>query len=113
MNCAEEVNVSHNVEISGWTANGEFFVTKTSMHWGEDDSRQVFLRQPLRDGAVLFVRWVDPVTGDNCFPVAYQVVRIDDSNRDEPPCIELRQIYPRISTPCPSGSKPGEPERFN
>lgn len=88
---------TYNVEVSGWTANDDFFVVKTIMQCQADYSKQLFLRQPLRNGSVIFVRWVDPITGNNCFPVAYQIVNIRESNQRGLSRIDLQQIYPKAS----------------
>ena len=60
------------VEISGWDGKQEFFVERCELEWNEDSGKQVALRHKVVDGAVIFLRLLQPMGTDRSLPVAYE-----------------------------------------
>lgn len=75
MNQAFEVDATNcRVEVSGWDARESFFVEKTVLY--SDNSRQeISLRSRLQEGAVIFVRLMQPYDCEENFPAPYIVAR--------------------------------------
>ena len=67
---------SYRVEVSGWDASGKFFVEKTALTWGSDEKKEITLRSPLREGAVVFVRLLQSFAKSSHFPVPYQAANV-------------------------------------
>ncbi len=63
------------VEVSGWDSQGAFFVEKTTLEWNEETGKRLFLRSQIPNGAVVFVRLLDPA-GRQVIPVAYQIAGV-------------------------------------
>jgi hypothetical protein len=87
----------YRVEVSGWDASENFFVEKTLLNWGNDEEKEVHLRSDLREGSVVFVRLLQPLTNGNTFPVAYQAQRIGPRDPEGQTRINLAQLRPRPS----------------
>lgn len=65
---------NYRVEVSGWDASESFFIEKTMLYWNRS-SQEISLRSRLREGAVVFVRLLQPFESEENFPVAYVVAR--------------------------------------
>ena len=83
------------VEVSGWDAAENFFVEKTLLQWDEGEGKTVFLRCPLHEGSVVFLRLSHPTTTASNFPIAYQVKRIDARDNHGLARVFLGQLRPR------------------
>jgi hypothetical protein len=71
----------YRVEVSGWDDNKAFFVENSELEWTEDSGKQVTLNHGLSNGAVIFLRLLQPISDDRSHPVAYQaelVTKTDD-----------------------------------
>lgn len=62
----------YRVEVSGWDKNQAFFVEKSELEWNEDSGKQVALSHTVRDGAVIFLRLLQPISTGPSHPVAYE-----------------------------------------
>jgi hypothetical protein len=62
----------YHVEVSGWDDNRAFFVENSELEWAEDSGKQVTLHRSLNEGAVIFLRLLQPISNDRSHPVAYQ-----------------------------------------
>jgi len=62
----------YRVEVSGWDDNKAFFVENSELEWADDAGKQVTLNRELSEGAVIFLRLLQPISKDRSHPVAYQ-----------------------------------------
>ncbi|HTS11786.1 MAG TPA: hypothetical protein VMH00_06690 [Candidatus Limnocylindrales bacterium] len=85
----------YRVEVSGWDSTESFFVEKTMLNWTRDEQKHVNLRSVLREGSVVFVRLLQPVSTTHNFPIAYQAKRIGPRNPDGFALVHLSQLRPR------------------
>jgi len=60
------------VEVSGWDSAENFFVEKCDLEWHEESGKQVALSHKVPDGAVVFLRLLQPMSTDRSLPVAYE-----------------------------------------
>lgn len=90
-------NSSYRVEVSGWDARENFFVEKTMLEWILEETKEVSLRTPLREGCVVFVRLLQPLANGNNFPIAYQAVRVNAKDPSGNMRVRLAQLRPRVS----------------
>jgi hypothetical protein len=89
-------NSSYRVEVSGWDALENFFVEKTTLDWGLEEKKEISLRSPLREGSVVFVRLLQPLSNSNSFPIAYQAVDVAPNDSTGRMSIHLAQLRPRV-----------------
>jgi hypothetical protein len=52
----------YRVEVSGWDENQCFFVEKSELEWKEESGKQVALSHAILDGAVIFLRLMQPIS---------------------------------------------------
>ena len=74
----------YRVEVSGWDDNKAFFVETSELEWSDASGKQVTLNHGLVDGAVIFVRLLQPMGHDRSYPVAYEaefVATMDEGQR--------------------------------
>jgi hypothetical protein len=74
----------YRVEVSGWDENKAFFVESAALKWTDESGKQVTLSRSLGDGAVVFLRLLQPISNDRSHPVACQaelVARTDEGLR--------------------------------
>ena len=70
----------YRVEVSGWDDSKAFFVENSELEWTDESGKQVTLNRGLSDGAVIFLRLLQPISNDRSHPVAYEaelVARFD------------------------------------
>ena len=87
----------YRVEVSGWDDNKTFFVENSQLEWVADSNKQVTLNRGLTDGAVIFLRLLQPISKDRSHPVAYQaefVARNPEGQRQ----FRLRPVSSRCKT---------------
>lgn len=84
----------YRVEVSGWDQSQQFFVDKAELHWDEDSGKRLFLRAKLREGSVIFVRLLQPISPERSCPVAYtaELLHTASDRRNE---YRLTQVHPR------------------
>ena len=61
------------VEASGWDENEIFFVEKSLLAWDEFAGNYISLDHMLADGAIIFIRMLQPSALRRSSPVAYEV----------------------------------------
>jgi hypothetical protein len=71
---AAETSVTnlYRVEVSGWDSNRDFFVENSNLEWSEEEGKRVTLSHSLTDGAVIFLRLLQPMGAQRSHPVAYE-----------------------------------------
>lgn len=86
----------YRVEVSGWDENEMFFVEKSDLAWDESVGKHVSLEHMLPDGAIVFVRMLQPTALRQAPPVAYQVefVGCDPDGSHQ---FRLNGVQPRYS----------------
>jgi hypothetical protein len=62
----------YRVEVSGWDKHQTFFVEKSELEWNEESGKQVALSHKVPDGAVVFLRLLQPMSTNRSLPVAYE-----------------------------------------
>lgn len=62
----------YRVEVSGWDDNKAFFVENSELEWTHESGKRVTLNRGLTDGAVVFLRLLQPISDDRSHPVAYE-----------------------------------------
>lgn len=97
MNGQAETENCYRVEVSGWDASENFFVEKTTLHWGDDGDKDICLRSTLREGCVVFVRVLQRFSNAEAIPVAYQVTRRSEPDDEGCTILRLAQLSPRPS----------------
>ena len=95
MDPQSEMANSYRVEVSGWDASENFFVEKTTLHWSGDESKEVSLRSPVREGCVVFVRLLQQLAHTDTIPIAYHVAKLIERDTRGCTTVRLAQLYPR------------------
>ncbi len=67
------VTNQYHVEVSGWDDNKAFLVENSELEWTGESGKQITLGRGLTNGAVIFLRLLQPISNDRCHPVAYEV----------------------------------------
>lgn len=62
----------YRVEVSGWDHEQAFFVEKAELEWSEESGKQLALGHSLSEGAVVFVRLLQPTSIERASAVAYK-----------------------------------------
>jgi hypothetical protein len=83
------------VEISGWDAQGAFFVATASLNWSESGTRIVSLRRRLRPGSLVFLRLLTPAGLGKCCPSPHTVEVIEGPDRAGWSKVRLLSSQPR------------------
>src|SRR2546423_15174901 len=84
----------YRVEVSGWDANKAFFVENSDLEWNENSGKQVTLSHGLTDGAVVFLRLLQPISVDRGHPVAYEAELVSKTSEGYQQ-FRLRPISPK------------------
>lgn len=87
-------STSYRIEISGWDMDENFFVEKTELDWSEANGKRAYVRHPLRDGAVVFVRLIAPTAHGHTVPIAYQVENVKPQSGAGLWEVLLKQLHP-------------------
>ena len=85
----------HRVEISGWDTTHGFFVEKSELEWNEETGKHVILSRTLEEGAMIFVRLLQPVSEERSLAVAYEA-KCSGPTPDGRNHFLLRQAQPRV-----------------
>lgn len=64
---------SFRVEVSGWDENDVFFVEKSDLAWDDFAGKHISLRRMLPEGAIVFLRMLQPTALRPPSPAAYRV----------------------------------------
>lgn len=93
---ASATTSTYRVEVSGWDSTHSFFVEKADLEWSESGEKLVVLRHELREGTILFVRLLQPISPDRSHPVPYTAESIRAANFAKWEC-RLKQVLPRLN----------------
>jgi hypothetical protein len=85
----------YRVEVSGWDMKENFFVEKALLEWEGEGKKEVALRNSLREGCVVFVRLLQPVTTGQNFPIAYQTRTVAGRDGNGRTRVGLERLRPR------------------
>ena len=88
------------VEVSGWDEEEVFFVEKSDLAWDEFAGKYVSLRHMLPEGAIVFVRMLQPTSLRQSSPMAYKVEFIG-CDPDGLHQFRLTAVQPRYSSEAP------------
>jgi len=88
----------YRVEVSGWDENKAFFVENSELEWTEDSGKQISLNRGLSNGAVIFLRLLQPLSNDRSHPVAYEVELVTRTE-EGPRQFRLRSVSSREHKP--------------
>ena len=69
---ADQATNRYRVEVSGWDAHKAFFVENSDLDWSGQSDKRVTLTRGLPEGAVIFLRLLQPMTTERPHPVAYE-----------------------------------------
>jgi hypothetical protein len=72
----------YRVEVSGWDHDKAFFVENSELEWSEA-GKQVTLSRTLNEGAVVFLRLLQPMSADRSNPVAYEAALVSATTRGQ------------------------------
>ena len=93
----------YRVEVSGWDQDQAFFVENSELEWSED-GKQVTLSRTLIDGAVVFLRLLQPISPNRSNPVPYQAERVASTEHGQQQ-FRLRAVSSRPKQPRESPKK--------
>jgi len=68
----EQATTRYRVEVSGWDAHKAFFVENSDLDWSGQADKRVTLSRGLPEGAVIFLRLLQPLTSERPHPVPYE-----------------------------------------
>ena len=60
------------VEVSGWDEDENFFVEKSELSWDDFAGQHISLKHMLSEGALVFIRTLQPGSLQRSFPIAYE-----------------------------------------
>ena len=81
LSAQEPITTVYPVEVSGWDSRQSFFVELSELEWGEETSKCITLSHSLSCGAMIFLRLLQPTSGDRSAPVAYQAEQIGEMSK--------------------------------
>jgi hypothetical protein len=64
---------SFRVEVSGWDQDEIYFVEKSNLDWDDFAGKHISLKHMLPEGAMIFVRMLQPTAMRQAPPVPYHV----------------------------------------
>ncbi len=84
----------YRVEVSGWDENQAFFVEKSDLAWDDFAGKHISLRRMLPDGAMVFVRMLQPQGLAPSPPIVYRVefIGCDPEGHHQ---FRLNAVHPR------------------
>jgi hypothetical protein len=86
----------YRVEVSGWDQTQSFFVEKAELEWSDSGDKLVALRHEIREGTILFVRLLQPISPDRSHPVPYTAEPVGQAGFSQWE-YRLRQVLPRVT----------------
>jgi len=85
----------YRVEVSGWDSKENFFVEKALLEWEGEGRKEIALKNSLREGCMVFVRLLQPVTAGQNFPIAYQTKSVSSRDANGRVRVGLERMRPR------------------
>jgi hypothetical protein len=92
-----DTSSGYRVEVSGWDATETFFVERTVLEWEGEGKKEIAVQSSLRDGCVVFVRLLQPITTGNTFPIAYQTRIVANKDMNGRTRVGLERLRPRAA----------------
>jgi hypothetical protein len=86
---------TYRVEISGWDSGENFFVEKVDLQWDPDGGKEACVQNLLKQGSVVFIRLLQPLSTHHTYPVAYYVMEVGPRDARGLIRIALEQARPR------------------
>lgn len=86
---------TYRVEISGWDSGENFFVEKVDLQWDPDGGKEACVQNLLKQGSVVFIRLLQPLSTHHTYPVAYYVMEVGTRDARGLIRIALEQARPR------------------
>jgi hypothetical protein len=86
----------YRVEVSGWDENQAFFVEKSDLAWDDFAEKHISLQRMLPDGAMVFIRMLQPQGLGQSPPIVYKVefIGCDPDGHHQ---FRLNAVHPRYS----------------
>jgi hypothetical protein len=84
----------YRVEVSGWDLDKAFFVENSELEWS-DDCKRVTLSRTLNDGAVVFLRLLQPISAGRSNPVPYETELVSSTELGQ----QQFRLRPVVSRP--------------
>lgn len=85
----------YDVEVSGWDALGDFFAEKTALIWTREGVKELTVGRSLKEGCLVFVRLLQPLAGEENYPVACQAVNVLQTTAAGRTIARLAQFRPQ------------------
>lgn len=97
----------YRVEVSGWDIAESFFVEKVSLELTQAGECLVYLKHPMREGLIVFLRLIESRIDFPALPIAYQVTEVSPAETGDANRVSLRKLRHRPSagneTPASGG----------
>jgi hypothetical protein len=86
----------YRVEVSGWDENQVFFLEKSDLAWDDFAGKHISLQRMLPDGAMVFIRMLQPQSLGQSPPIVYEVefIGCDPDGHHQ---FRLKEVQPRYS----------------
>jgi|SRR5215472_19042957 len=95
MNAFHRSSGGYRVDVSGWGLDHSFFAESTDLLWTTTGDKRLNLHRALPEGAVVFVRLLNPESSNHCVPVPYRVEGIEPMDCNGRCQMKLRQVSRR------------------
>jgi len=89
-----EAASAYKVEVSGWDSNQEFFVERADLQWSEQSGKHILLSHPVAQGALVFLRLLQPTSLDRVHPVPYHAESVGETDSGQYR-VSLLSAHPR------------------
>jgi hypothetical protein len=86
---------SYRVEISGWDSGEIFFVEKAYLKWDPEGGKEACVQNLLKQGSVVFIRLLQPLSTHHTYPIAYHVMEVGTRDARGSIRVVLEQARPR------------------
>lgn len=85
----------YRIEVSGWGLDNNFFAESTDLLWLPNGDKKLKLHRALLEGAVVFVRLLNPGSSKDCASVPYRVDCIEPMDRSGRCQMKLKPVSQR------------------
>ena len=89
----------YRIEVSGWSADNNFFVERANLVWKAGGAKEVRLVHQLPEGAIIFARSISSGASILSLPVAFQAKSVVRTESQSDYRVELVQMRPRAQSP--------------
>ncbi len=102
---------AYDVEVSGWDALGEFFTEKAVLMWNGEGVKEITVGRSLKEGCLVFVLLLQPLSGEENYPVACRAVNVMKTTAAGRTIARLAQFRPQALFKNLASSKNKPPTR--